>query len=92
MCLVRTTHADDELTQLRRSHSPGAALDGMLEAITIHHEMVRASNPRWLLDLLRQLPVVSDSSSGSVAAGEAGSVLRLVELRQLALKVCRWWT
>ncbi len=89
MGLVRVTHADDEITQLRSSHAPGLKLDSMLEAIAIHHEMVRASNPRWLLELVQQLSGPAASGAQSRSAG--GSVLRLAELRAVAHRNCPWW-
>ena len=91
MGLVRVTHADDELTQLQRSHAPGATLESMLEAIAVHHEMVRASSPRWLLELLHQLPAATKRTA-SDASLRGGSVMRLAELQTLVHCVCPWWT
>ena len=62
----------------------------------IHHEMVRASNPRWLLNLLQQLLVgaaperVAHSRVGPAPVGGGAEALRMDELRALVQLSVHW--
>ena len=103
MILVRVTNADAEIAMIKQSHADDAELQATLDDIAFHHECVRASNPRWLLELLNALPALPPESpaaadalpqllAGSATAGSgAGEVLRLPELRTRADMACPWW-
>jgi hypothetical protein len=93
---VRFVHGDDELQQIGQSHAPGEARDEMLADIMAFHECVRASNPRWLLNLLSQFeqeapPGVTVEPSPRLGAAAEERPLRLSELRQLAQRHSPWW-
>lgn len=78
------------MSQLQRSHAPGDERERALQGATIHHEMVRASNARWLLELLRALPRAAAARAAEAADANAG-VLRPAELRTLAERLVPWW-
>ena len=93
MCLVRVVHGDDELQQITQSHAQGTERDEVLQGILTHHEMVRASNARWILNLMQQLPAAPRTPAEEQPGGDqaGGTVLRLAELRTLVDVQCPWW-
>ena len=89
MALVRIVHASDEIKQIAQSHAGTAHnLEEMLEGISAMHTRIRMDNPRWLLDLLRQLPEAVEDAGCS---GISNDVVRLGELRELAHRGSPWW-
>ena len=60
----------------------------MLDGIRAMHTRIRMDNPRWLLDLLRQLPEAVEDAGCS---GISNDVVRLGELRELAHRGSPWW-
>ena len=97
-------HAADELAQISQGHQPGERLESMLRGIEGMHASIREANPRWLLDLLRQLPQAAgghascgmvkadgDPHAGVGVGGVGGERVHLSELRALAHRSGPWW-
>ena len=87
MVLVRIVFARDEIAQVGQSHT-GRKREEMLAGITAMHERIRAHNPRWLLELLSQLPAAAEEQ---MAVEREGGRVRLSELREMAHRAGPWW-
>ena len=88
----------NDIVLLHCLSSQGVERERMLEGITNQHAAIRAVNPRWILDLLRQVPSAVDNSSANLGNGnnsnevsDDNSIIRPAELRVLAHRHGPWW-
>ncbi|KAL1496757.1 hypothetical protein AB1Y20_014347 [Prymnesium parvum] len=67
--LVRYFARHAEIEAVSRSHS-GAAREEMVEGISAHHQTIHDVNPRWLTDLVEQLPGAPPLPSADAPAAD----------------------
>jgi hypothetical protein len=106
MMLVRVVHASDEIAQISQSHNEEHA-GSMVNGLIAHHARVRAANPAWLLDMLRQLCQVPEADeevpgegveqgggtapTGTDGHGVGEGRVSLSELKACMLRLGPWW-
>ena len=94
LLLVRIVHRADEIASIAQSHKGTDTGKRMVEGISHFHEMILRSNPKWVIDLLEQLPVAHAGGERAREESEAAKdddVVLPAELRGAIHRLAPWW-